>query len=179
MKQLIVIINGKGGAGKDTCIDEISKYYETVNVSSITPVKQAAKILGWSGDKELKSRKFLSDLKLLSTKYNDYPMAYILSKISEFKQSDNWLMFIHMREPEEINKLVDKLNQDQDVIYTTLLVDRPVLNDHVYGNKADDEVFNYGYEFTFVNDYPNESKLRFGFVKFFTNVILRLSKREG
>ena len=46
MKQLIVIINGKGGAGKDTCIDEISKYYETVNVSSITPVKQAAKILG-------------------------------------------------------------------------------------------------------------------------------------
>ena len=178
MRQLIVIINGKGGAGKDTCINEISNYYTTVNVSSITPIKEAAKMLGWLGDKELKSRKFLSDLKLLSMGYNDYPMAYILSKISEFKQSDDWLMFIHMREPGEINKLVDRLSQDPDVLYTTLLIDRPILNDHMYGNKADDEVFNYGYEFTFVNDYPNESKLRYGFVKFFTNVVLKLSRRE-
>lgn len=176
MKKLIVIINGKGGAGKDTCIDEISKLYSTMNVSSITPVKEAAKLLGWGGDKELKSRKFLSDLKLLSTRYNDYPMAYVLSKISEFKVSDNWLMFIHMREPSEINKLVDRLNSDDEVSYTTLLIDRPVLNDHKYGNEADDDVFNYGYENVFVNDYPTEDELRYEFVKFFTDMILKIGR---
>lgn len=174
MKKLIVIINGKGGAGKDTCIDEISKYYKTMNVSSITPVKEAAKMLGWKGDKELKSRKFLSDLKLLSTRYNDFPMAYVLSKISEFKSSDNWLMFIHMREPEEINKLMDKIGSDDGINVVTLLVDRPVLNDHKYGNPADDNVYEYGYTYVFTNNFPDEPSLRYEFVQFFTHIILEL-----
>lgn len=38
-KKMIVIINGKGGVGKDTLINSVSKIFRVKNVSSITPIK--------------------------------------------------------------------------------------------------------------------------------------------
>ena len=46
MKKTVIIINGKGGVGKDTLCDFISKYYPTRKISSITPILAIAKAGG-------------------------------------------------------------------------------------------------------------------------------------
>ena len=53
------------------------------NISSITPIKDLAKLCGWGGEKNEKSRKFLSDLKQLLIDYN-YNLIHIkpLSRFS-------------------------------------------------------------------------------------------------
>ena len=64
----IVVINGSGGVGKDTFVQFCNEYTPIMNISSVDKVKEAAKVLaGWNGEKDEKSRKFLSDLKELNT----------------------------------------------------------------------------------------------------------------
>jgi adenylate kinase family enzyme len=63
MTKLAFVINGSGGAGKDTLCELAAKHFKTVNVSSIDPIKKIARENGWNGEKDLKSRKFLADLK--------------------------------------------------------------------------------------------------------------------
>ena len=59
----IIIINGTGGSGKDTFVEFVSKYSKVFNFSSVDKVKEVARVIGWSGTKSEKDRKFLSDLK--------------------------------------------------------------------------------------------------------------------
>ena len=75
-----IIINGCGGVGKDTFVDYCRIFANITNISSVDKIKEAAKILGWNGGKAEEDRKFLSDLKLLSTGYNNFHMN-ILSKV--------------------------------------------------------------------------------------------------
>ena len=63
----IIIINGCGGVGKDTFVNMCAKYTSVVNYSSVKEIKEIAKYIGWDGSKEERDRKFLSDLKLLTT----------------------------------------------------------------------------------------------------------------
>ena len=65
MNKVVIVINGAGGVGKDTLCELASLHFKVFNVSSITPIKEIASMCGWSGAKDDKSRKFLSDLKLL------------------------------------------------------------------------------------------------------------------
>ena len=102
----IVIINGTGGCGKDTFVSFVSKYKRVYNFSSIDKVKEIAKLIGWDGGKTDKDRKFLSDLKKLTTEYNDMAFNSIKDAINIFKNSDDEIMFIHIREPEEIKRAV-------------------------------------------------------------------------
>ena len=99
----IVVINGSGGVGKDTFVQFCGEYTSIMNISSVDKVKEAAKVLaGWNGEKDEKSRKFLSDLKELGIEYNDAPFKYISNMAEEFKNSDKQIMFVHIREFEEI-----------------------------------------------------------------------------
>ena len=83
----IVVINGSGGAGKDTFVQFCGEYTSIMNISSVDKVKEAAKVLaGWNGEKDEKSRKFLSDLKELGIEYNDAPFKYISNMAEEFKK---------------------------------------------------------------------------------------------
>src|SRR5574344_92768 len=107
MKKYIIIINGTGGSGKDTFVDMVSKYHKVYNVSSIDKVKEIAKMIGWNGGKTDKDRKFLSDLKELTTEYNDMAFKDISDKVKIFKDSDDEVMFIHIREPKNIKIAVD------------------------------------------------------------------------
>lgn len=143
VKKTIWIINGYGGVGKDTFVDFVSKYLKVMNVSSIDPIKEVAKQLGWNGKKDEKSRKFLSDLKDLSIEYNNFPFNYIGQQIINFYSSDSEIMFIHIREPEEIEKVVSAFRCN------TLLIrnmDIPIFQNH-----ADDNVLIYNYDEVIMN----------------------------
>ena len=149
MKKTVIVINGAGGVGKDTLCEFAEKHFKVMNVSSITPIKEIAAMCGWSGEKTDKARKFLSDLKALSIEYNDYPTLWATKKYSEFISSDNEIMFLHVREPEEIAKFV----KATDGMAKTLLIrGGERMRKSNYGNVSDDGVENYSYDYYFVND---------------------------
>jgi len=149
MKKAVIIINGAGGVGKDTLCDLASTYFKVKNISSITPIKEIAALCGWSGAKDDKSRKFLADLKQLTVEYNDYPTRWAAERYREFLMSDEQIMFVHIREPEEIAKFVRETNGEAK---TLLVRGGERMSKTVYGNAADDSVENYEYDYYFMND---------------------------
>lgn len=140
----IVIINGTGGSGKDTFVEYVSKYAKVYNFSSVNKVKEIAKLIGWSGAKTDKDRKFLSDLKKLTTEYNDMSFNSIKNAVDKFENSSDEIMFIHIREPEEISRAVNTFNAK------TLLVKREGL-DLITTNYSDASVENYNYDYIIKN----------------------------
>lgn len=172
MKKLI-IINGKGGVGKDTLIDFLveSNRYKIINLSSITPIKEVAKQLGWKGDKDNKSRKFLSDLKKISADYNNYPVAYICNEY--YKITDDAIVFAHIREPEEIKKCIELLN-DENIC--TLLIKRDGISDTTIGNSSDDNVENYDYDAIYDNKFGIEYA-RDNFIDFFERLLKEMERK--
>ena len=145
MKKHIVAINGTGGTGKDEFIKLCSKYTKVSSISSMEKIKYVAKILGWSGEKTEKDRKFLADLKDISTLYNDMPYDDIKQKINEFNVDDNNILFIKLREPKEIKKLVLEYNAK------TLLIRRKN-HKQITSNLADKNVENYDYDYVIENE---------------------------
>lgn len=144
MKQIIVI-NGQGGVGKDTFINILNKKgLKITNVSSVDGVKELARMVGWSGAKEDKDRKFLSDLKILTTNYCGFSENYLVKKAKEFLESDNDLMFVHIREPFCIQEFLNKFTTAK-----TLLIKRKDI--YNYGNMADDGVFDFNYDYVVEN----------------------------
>ena len=150
MNKVAIVINGSGGVGKDTLCDIAAKHFKVKNISSITPIKEIASKMGWDGSKDDRSRKFLADLKRLSVDYNNYPTAWALKEYESFLSSSNEeIMFVHIREGEEIKKFV----RATDGAAKALLIrggDR--MKKSHYGNYADDSVENYDYDYYFVND---------------------------
>lgn len=140
----IVVINGTGGCGKDTFVDFCRKYTKVYNFSSIDKVKEIAKMIGWNGSKTEKDRKFLADLKKLTTNYNDMAFNSIKEAIDIFKSSEDELMFIHIREPEEIERVVKKFKA------YSLLIKRENY-EIIKSNKSDADVLNYDYDFIILN----------------------------
>ena len=145
MKEIIVI-NGSGGVGKDTFVEFCEKYCKVKNISSVDKVKEAAAVLtGWDGTKDEKSRKLLVDLKQLGIEYNDAPFKYILKSIEEFKNEEEELMFIHIREIDEIKKVKNATN-----VRTLLVTNKNV--ELITSNESDKNVMNYEYDFHIRND---------------------------
>lgn len=147
MQQLVIIINGSGGVGKDTICDIVGKHYKTMNISSVDPIKKIAYESGWNGEKNEKSRKFLADLKQLFVDFNDLPCKYLMNKYQEFLASDNEILFVHIREPEEIAKFKNDIGGN----CITLLIRGRTPVKKEWNNKADDEVENYKYDFSYSN----------------------------
>ncbi|MCM1214030.1 MAG: hypothetical protein NC548_05870 [Lachnospiraceae bacterium] len=78
----IIIINGKGGCGKDSLIDGVAAHcWWPVTRSAVDKVKEAATVLGWDGGKSDKDRKFLHEMKNLSTEFNDGPNTYLCNEV--------------------------------------------------------------------------------------------------
>ena len=149
MKKILIVINGRGGVGKDTLCDLAAKHFRVYNISSVDPIKEIARMCGWNGSKDDKSRRFLSDLKALTVNYNNYPTVWGKERFFEFLQSEDQIMFFHIREPEEIAKFVEAT----DGFAKTMLIrggDR--MKKENYGNVSDDGVENYEYDYYFTND---------------------------
>ena len=165
--KLTIVINGKGGVGKDTLCRFAAERYKTENVSSITPIKELAAACGWQGEKTDRARKFLSDLKALTAAYNDYPTTYLFGQYRAFLSSDDELLFVHIREPEEIRKFVDATG---GAAITLLIRGGARFERAAYGNSSDDGVEEYPYDYVYVNDRPL-AEARDGFLSFLDGII--------
>ena len=81
----------------------------------------------------------LVDLKRLSIEYNDYPTKYILQSSKEFLTNDKDILFIHIREISEIEKIKKLLDAE------TLLLSNPRVK-KITSNSSDANVDNYNYD---------------------------------
>lgn len=174
-QKVVIIINGKGGSGKDTVCDILGRYYPTTVVSSVSKVKQAARLIfGWKGGKEDKDRKFLSDLKDLWTEYNDGPYRYLCDQMIQFLNKPatcfNQIMMVHIREPQEIEKFKKACNMC-NVPVKTLLISSDRTQYHEYGNQGDDGVDKYEYDHIYNND-GALTDLENDFMTFFTKEMM-------
>lgn len=141
----IVIINGTGGSGKDTFVKFVSEYTNVVNFSSVDKVKEVAAVGGYNGGKTEKDRKFLSDLKALFEAYNDMPFRSMAEVVDKFRETDDEILFLHIREPENIARAVNEFGAK------SLLVKRVGL-ENIASNYSDASVDNYDYDFRVEND---------------------------
>lgn len=169
----VFIINGSGGVGKDTFVelvstelnDSLKKIHTVVNFSSVNKVKEIAREIGWDGKKEERDRKFLSDLKILTSKYCDMPFKSMKKEVNKFKNNnENQVMFLHIREPKEIERATKEFNAK------TILVVRDTIK-HITSNMADQNVFNYNYDFV-INNNGTKTELNSKAKKFVEEVIL-------
>ena len=170
MEKRVVIINGKGGVGKDTLCNIIGKKYAVKNISSITPIKEIAKIGGWKGGKENKDRKFLADLKKLFIDYNDLPFLYLKKEMESFLLNEYDVLFIHIREIKEIKKFL-QYTTEKGIACKTLLVTRKEEKNKIYGNCADDMVEQYDYDMVYDNNMSLEQTEKTFMIFFEKNVL--------
>ena len=87
------------------------------------------------GGKSEKDRKFLSDLKRLTTNYNDFSFESIKDAVYQFENSNKEILFIHIREPEEIERAANAFSAK------TLLIKRVGL-ENIITNYSDANVLN-------------------------------------
>lgn len=171
-QKIVIIINGKGGAGKDTVCEIAARHYRAENISAITPIKEIASRCGWNGEKDKKSRKFLSDLKRVFVEYNDLPNRYLEQEYQKFMQGGRDILFVHIRESDQIDAFRSKVSAR----CVTLLVKSPRIDGSAeeYGNDSDDRVEDYAYDYCFVNGTQRE-ELESSFLRFFRELL----RKEG
>lgn len=153
----VVVVNGAPGSGKTSFEQAGIEYlgYKSCKMrSTVDKVKKIAELCGWNGEKDLKSRKFLSDLKDILTEYNDLPHRDIVDFLEDWKQQASFngsfyhkhVLFVDSREPEDIERFKQELNA------TTLLIRRADAEGQSTSNHADANVFNYNYDYIINND---------------------------
>lgn len=145
--KLVFIVNGKPRAGKDTFSQMLSDYMDVYKYSSVTKIKEIAKMCGWDGIKDERSRKFLCDLKTLTTEYSDLAYNDVLSEIEKFKTGliTANVFVVDVREPREIERLVKATGA------YTIYISNDNIPD-VTSNEADANVANYSYDYIISND---------------------------
>lgn len=146
----VFVINGSGGVGKDTVCSMAARRWRVCNVSSITPILSVARAAGWDGQKTPAARRFLSRLKEVCVEFNDLPFQYCWEQYQHFLHSEEELLFVHIREPEEIARFCEAVGPS----CAALLVRRPSLEQArgPLGNRSDDGVGRYAYDYIFEND---------------------------
>lgn len=179
----VIIINGKGGCGKDTLIDNFSKEINFCKIFNESAIDHVRDILTAIGIKEDKSNKKYRALLAAMKEFLDSDVSrpqlnsttILINKITDCnsiceRNNTYGIVFVHIREPENIKLLKHALECiGYDKRIHTLLVKSKRTEDVSYGNPADDEVNNYNYDAIFINDKPlEESK------KYFSKTILSL-----
>ena len=145
----IFIINGYPRSGKDTFCEFIDKNYHkpTFTLSTVDWIKKVAAHCGWDGQKDLRGRKLLSDLKDILIEYDDLPFKKICKDFVDIGYEDEELTFVRLcRETKEIQKLKEFFNAK------TILVDRPQCAEDNKSNHADMLVNDYEYDIIIKNE---------------------------
>ena len=143
----VFILNGVGTSGKGVFAEFVGKYIPTHKYSIIDLPKEAAKVLGWTGGKDEKDRRFLSDIMDLSTEYNDSPFRDVLSVVTDFKNNllEGEVLFVDMRDPKDIARAVETFGAE------TILIRNPNV-EKIESNHADANVEDYTYDYIIEND---------------------------
>lgn len=159
LNKQIFIINGSGGVGKSTfcrMVEEslplfVDKFdgvriMPVKTISSVDQIKEIAEFVGWNAKfKTEKDRKFLSDLKDLCSEYSDFSFNYMAIQVESFRESNKYVLFIHSREPKEIERVKQAFDAK------TILIKRDNVK-HITSNKSDREVFDYDYDIVINNN---------------------------
>lgn len=151
------ILNGVSASGKDTFVDfmyHMKDDTDIIHYSSVSYVKDVATYAGWDKKKDEKGRNLLSGLKHLLTKYGDLPFketvsnveSYVrLAKIHYSNTLCNLLVFVDVREPEEIEKYQNYFNA-KTILIRNLSAEAKVFNE------SDLNVLDYNYDIVIWND---------------------------
>ncbi len=152
----VFVINGAPGSGKDTfceyCENILHPYVKII--STVDYVKKVASFCGWNGMKDFKNRKFLSDLKNLLTEWDDIPWKKVKKGMDNFcleleqfgLDSEKAVLFIHTREPAEIERYKKEYNAQ------TILIRRDEAEQKTFSNHADNDILNYNYDIKINNN---------------------------
>lgn len=178
----VIILNGRPTAGKDTFVEMVKKYCDMYDyawvshISSVNPIKEfLTDKLGWDGNKDDATRKLMADIKKYWDSRDGYTsVSYCVGEILEYINAeaikkDDKIIFVDIREPYNISKIVKSLNALKDVFNIktyTVFIDRPqVAVDH--GNASDDNVENFVYDAVIFNNgtYGAFEKLAHEFVE--------------
>lgn len=177
----IIVINGKGGIGKDTLIEALANaaphYIHVSNISSITPIIEACEKSGVILEgKDNAYRKLLSDMKSAIDDYHakktgvSFTTRYLVKQTDQWKQlclfgkATHHVLFVHIREPEMIK---DFLTSNPDA--TTVLVTSDRAQDS-YGNPSDEGVNAFSYNYIFEANSTKEEEAQ-KFCSFIENIL--------
>lgn len=152
----IFIVNGAPLSGKTTFCNMVIKIVgedKGRNFSTVDKIKEIARDFGWDGEKTPKARKFLSDLKDVLTDWNDLPVRDIKSRLASFEENlsrtnngDGSVVFIMVREPDEIKRLCEELGAQ------SLLIRKRGSELVEASNHADKNVLNLKYDLVVDNE---------------------------
>lgn len=171
MKQ-VVIINGKPKAGKLTFVNAVGRHLKVRWRNSIDPFKELARNVGWDGTLGTPAnRSFLCALKAASIKYTNYPFHWAEREIADFMESDDDVLFLSIREVDEIKKLVRAYPSIISILIARKKSPR-------IQNPADKDVEKYmGYTYEIANDgYIRDLEMKA--TKFASALIAREQKRK-
>ena len=162
----IVIINGIASNGKDTFIEFIKEKTRVMNHSSIDTVRHACRVfVGPNPKKGDAERKLLSKVKQAWIEYNNGPFIEIKDICTSLEGiCFSGILFLHIREPEEIEKIKNHFSK-----VTTLLIQG--LNTKVPDNDSDKKVFDMTYDYVIDNskDVEEFKKQAFAWYDLFIN----------
>lgn len=165
-KPIIVILNGSNGAGKDSFVNKVDYTLrfeksvfgsDRVMVSHLSSISAIKKMLltsqYWDGVKDERGRKLLSDVKDAVDKYDKTIITdQLISDVFTILETNDErelssLVFIDIREPENIDNTVHKLEEQEEIeVYTVLIKGS---EDPVANNSADQNVEDYAYDYTY------------------------------
>ena len=160
----IYIVNGMARCGKDTFAGFLNGLVPTHKYSSVTKIKEIAEMCGWNGGKTEKDRRFLSDLKILTTRYSDLAFNDLKATVDWFiTKSPCGVLLIDIREPYEIHRAKNEFGAK------TILIK----NDRVptiSSNMADAGVYDYIYDYIIENN---------GTLDEFRNAVITFAEEEA
>lgn len=160
---MVFVINGYPGAGKDTFVNYVKKYWdsfkseikdyknvEIVNISTIDYLKEIFKEeFNWNGEKTPEVRNALATIHKALNDWNDLPFVLTCDKIKEETLKGN-IVFLHCREPYNIKRYVEKFNGISVFIENEKAKNE--LLSKTSSNSSDLEVENYEYQVTIHNN---------------------------
>ena len=145
----------------------LNRYMDVYKYSAVTKVKEIATLCGWDGQKEERDRKFLHELKMLTSEYSDMSYQDVVNEIEKYRNGEIEadVFVVDVREPEDIKRLVEEVGA------ITVFIE----NDNVpaiTSNAADANVENFEYDFVIPNngtmkEFEDEIKLFMEFLMMF------------
>ena len=146
MIKKVLVTNGLPRSGKDTFAAFVSAYIPTIKYSCVDEIKKIAKFTGWDGEKNPTSRRYLAELKRLTTEFNDFPFECLRRKYNEFMiDISHSVLIFDIREPAEIERAVKEFDAK-----TVLIVNKRCETEQ--SNYADEHVMDMYYDYVLYNN---------------------------